>query len=232
MFNDKHCTSLQIVFFLFNIIFLLAACNSKTSNSLSDTISIPVADSSIKLSVDTTFETFDTTILPFSDSSYKLIFSVFDLKSNHEKNNSTVTLSRIYNNNTRKILQDSFYCMNAIVECQDFNNDNIKDVLLFYSTGARANPTYHFYLVDTIKHNLTYIKGFEKLPNPDFDSSNNIITSAALFGGSIFWSFYRINSQNKLIDLKHSFTTDFGGDSIKYHQAIKKILKDKNINDQ
>lgn len=115
--------------------------------------------------------------------------------------------------------------MNPLIELQDFNNDKVKDILFFYYTGGRANPTYHLYLVDTANHKLIYVKGFENLPNPDLDTENNIITSVAMAGSDYIWDFYRINSQNKLTKLGHGFETDLG-DTIKYDQAIKQILNE------
>lgn len=208
------------------LIFLFASCGTGTLiNSTDDTASALIADSLGIKPADTTIKTYDTTLLLFSDSSYKLDFHFLDTKSTREeKTNSIVTFNFTRNDTTVRLFQDSFYCMNTMIKRKDFNNDNIKDILFFYYTGGRANPTYHLYVIDTVKYSLTYIKGFENLPNPDLDSSNNIITSAALAGTDIIWSFYRINSQNKLVDLKHGFTADLD-DSIKYDKAIKEILK-------
>ncbi|HKC35314.1 MAG TPA: hypothetical protein VKB95_04600 [Chitinophagaceae bacterium] len=108
---------------------------------------------------------------------------------------------------------------------QDFNNDKRKDVLIFYYTGARANPTYHLYLADFRNRELIRVKGFEKLPNPDLDTTNNIIISIALSGAN-YYSFYRINKGNKLINLEYSFTENHG-DSTQYVRAIRKIRKYK-----
>jgi len=99
-----------------------------------------------------------------------------------------------------------------------------KDILVFYYTGARANPTYHLYLSDPKNHKLIYVKGFEELPNPDLDLTHNIIISIAL-SGTNHYSFYRITPKNKLINLGHSFDSDLD-DSIKYENAIRKILKE------
>ncbi len=116
--------------------------------------------------------------------------------------------------------------MSPLIEFQDFNNDRIKDVLFFYYTGRRSNPTYHLYLVDTINNKLTYVKGFENLPNPDLDSSNNIISSYALSGGEVGVSFYRINPDLKLVNLGHSFESEFGDDK-PFDKATKAILKER-----
>jgi hypothetical protein len=235
----KNCFEIEVVYFsliqllnaimyrsLTAIIFIIffISCNNKHSSNKPVTESVHHVNSLIE---EDTSINLDSTLTPFSDKSYKLILHVFDTTSHDvETKNTTVTFSRFQGEDVKRIFQDSFYCMSFLIDSQDYNNDNVKDVLFFYSTGARANPTYHLYLADTIKHKLTYINGFENLPNPDFDSAANIITSAALAGTDIIWSFYRINSKNKLINLGNGFTADFG-DSIKYEQAIRKIVKEK-----
>ena len=110
-----------------------------------------------------------------------------------------------------------------MVEFIDMNNDRIKDVLVFYYSGGRANPTYHLYLLDSARHRLKYVPGFEKLPNPDLDTSNNIISSIAL-SGTTHYSFFSINSKDRLIALGHDFDADLN-DSLQYEQAIRQILR-------
>jgi len=170
--------------------------------------------------------TFDTILLPFRDTSYKLRFYIFDTENGHEDSaNSTITFYRSHKGIGRIIFTDSFYCMYNSIEHMDFNNDKIKDLLFFYYTGGRSNPTYHLYLVDTMRHKLTYVKGFEDLPNPFLDSTNNIITSGVLYADRIAYSFYRITN-NHLINLGHPIDTDWN-DSTEYENAIKQILKEK-----
>ena len=106
---------------------------------------------------------------------------------------------------------------------KDFNNDNVKDIILFYYTGARANETYHLYVTDKRRQKLIRVKGFEELPNPMLDTTNNIITSIAL-SGTNYYSFYRIDAKNKLINLGHSFEEN-PNDSSQYEKAIQQILK-------
>ena len=209
------------------LLFLFAACAGNASGDKTNSSSPAFTDSSLTVTKDTLKNTYDTILYPFSDSSYKLALHVFNTKSyNEEKSNSTITFNHIYNNKIEMIFQDSVYCMNVLIEWEDFNNDNNKDVLIFYSTGARANPTYHLYLVDTTEHKLTYVKGFEDLPNPEFDSINNIIYSSALYGVRVATSFYKINSKNQLVNLGHSIDTDFG-DSVEFDKVLKEILKEQ-----
>jgi hypothetical protein len=166
---------------------------------------------------------FDTTLTPFTDTSYKLRLHIFNTGSyKEEKSNSTVTFIRKQTNKSQILFQDSLFCMHPLVQRVDFDHDKVKDFLFFYSTGARANPTYHLYLVDTLYQKLKYVKGFENLPNPDLDTTNNIITSIAL-SGTNYYTFHRINSKKKLVNLGHGFETDLD-DSSRYDKAIEQIL--------
>lgn len=169
----------------------------------------------------------DSTVTLFSDNSYKLSVQIFDTANDYdaEKNNAILNFSRV-NGNQRKILfQDSMFCMYPDINFQDFNNDKVKDVLVFNYTGARANPTYHLYLSDLKNHNLTRVKGFEELPNPDVDTTRNIITSVALAGSNYYYSFYEINSRNILVNLGHPYEGN-PSDSTQYERTIRQILKE------
>ncbi len=172
--------------------------------------------------------TFDTTLVPFKDSSYKLVLHIFNTKSgNQTMNNSTVTFTRDLINDKKIYFIDSLYCQYPEIVNKDFNGDGINDIQFFYSSGGRANLYYHLYVVDSFHHQLIRIKGFEKITSPDLDSANNIINCIGLYSIYSDYQFYRINSQNKLIDLKHSFDNEDGkDDSIKYARAIKLILKE------
>jgi len=163
----------------------------------------------------------DSSVYLFGSNLDKLTLHIFN-STNHDEQtkNAILTFSR----QGKVIFQDSLFCMYPDISFQDFNNDGVKDVLVFYSTGARANPTYHLYLADNKNHKLIGVKGFEKLPNPSLGKPENIITSIAL-SGSNYYSFYRITSKNKLINLGHSFEEN-PRDSTQYERAIRKILKE------
>jgi hypothetical protein len=161
----------------------------------------------------------------FQDSAYQISLTIFDTTvSDPDFNNAVFSLYRKEAEGDRLLLSDSLYSMSSDIEFQDFNNDKIEDVLVFYYSGGRANPTYHLYLVNKVGKFLTKVKGFENMPNPSLDTSLNIISSIAL-SGSNKYSFYRINERNELIDLGHSYFED-PADSLQYEKAIKSILQD------
>ncbi len=166
-----------------------------------------------------------SSITLFGDSSYLLTLHTFDTTNNSdtEKKNSVLTFSQNEKSNINIFFSDSIFSMYPDIELQDFNNDKVKDVLIFYYSGGRANPSYHLYLTNNKEKKLTRVNGFEKLPNPDFDTSNNIITSIALAGKNSY-SFYRINSDNKLINLGYKYEENHN-DSLQNENAIRQILK-------
>ena len=166
----------------------------------------------------------DTTVILFGDSSYRLTLHIFDTNYyDAEKNNAVLTFDKQEKNQKNVFFRDSMFCLYPGIGFKDFNNDKVNDVLVFYYTGARANPTYHLYLSDSKNHRLIRVRGFEGLPNPYLDTTNNIITSIAL-SGTNYYSFYRIDAKNKLINLGHSFDEN-PNDTTQYEKAIRQILK-------
>jgi hypothetical protein len=202
---------------------LLASCFDKSKSPHADTIIAKSTDTTLK--PQTEIYT-DSTVTLFDDDSYKLTLHIFDTANDYdaERNNAVLTFSRLNGNQKKIFFHDSIFCLHPDIDFQDFNNDKVKDVLVFYYTGARANPTYHLYLTDLKNHNLIRVKGFEELPNPDLDTTINIITSIAL-SGSNYYTFYRINSKNKLINLGHGYE-DNPNDSIQYERTVRQILKE------
>lgn len=166
----------------------------------------------------------DNSVTLFGDSSYKLTLHTFDTANNFdaERYNAVLTFAKQEKSKIHIYFIDSIFCMHPTIEFQDFNNDKVKDVMIFCYTGARANPTYHLYLTDLKNRRLTRVKGFESLPNPSLDTSNNIITSVAL-SGTNYYRFYRISSNNTLINL-YQFEED-PEDTTQYEKAIRQIRK-------
>jgi hypothetical protein len=170
--------------------------------------------------------TSDTTWYPFSDSAYRLQVHIFNTNASQEDGiNSVITFSHVKDGRIKQIFQDSFYCMDNYMLQQDINNDHVEDILVFCYSGARANPSYHLFLADTIRHKLTYVKGFEELPNPSLDTQYNVIVSLALSGTNDY-RFYHINSRNKLINLGHGYE-ERADDSTQYERAIRGIIRDR-----
>ena len=209
---------------IFSLLFIsLVSCVDKSHSSRVDTNAAKSIDT---IARPQSKAYTDRTVTLFGDNSYKLALHIFDTSNvyDEEKNNAVLTFSRLSGNQKEIFFSDSMFCMYPDIDFQDFNNDKVKDVLVFYYTGARANPTYHLYLTDLKNHNLIRVKGFEELPNPDLDTANDIIISIAL-SGSNYYTFYRINSKDKLINLGHGYEDNLN-DSTQYERTVRQIMKE------
>lgn len=158
----------------------------------------------------------------FNNPSYLGHLRIFDPANDGdiEKKNAIFTFSH----SGTTIFRDSLFCMSSLIQFEDFNNDGIKDLMIFNYTGGRANPTYHLYLLKPATHQLISVKDFEEIPNAQLNSKFNIISGTALGGMNYYFSFYRITSNNKLIDLGNKFESELD-DSVKYPRAIKRIVR-------
>jgi hypothetical protein len=164
-------------------------------------------------------ETFNV----FKDKNYKVTFEYFEpLEDSTEEHIGTLKL--VYKNK-KVFLRKKVTFYQPTIELEDMNNDGVKDIMILFNSSARSNWAHHLYLVDDKNKKLILVKGFEEVLNPILNE-NNIITSLVLTGIN-YYKFYRINKQNKLINLGNSFEDDGQKDNNKYDNAIKNILKQK-----
>lgn len=170
----------------------------------------------------------DTTIFLFGSSDYSLTLHVFNQDElDEENNNATLTLTKNVNGKTSLLLLDSLFCTWTSIQLKDFNNDHIKDILIYHSSSARSNEMFYLYLVNNKLRKLTLVKDFEKIPNPDLDTTNNVITSYAV-SGTDYYSFYKIDKKGKLTDLNKSFDSRHDdSDSANYKKVMREIRKMK-----
>lgn len=169
---------------------------------------------------------FDTLITPFADRSYQLKIHFIDRNNyDEDKKNTVITFTHFEKGKENLIFQTRCHCMSPWFYFKDFDNDGVKDILIFFNDGARANPQFHLYLVKPTLKKLICVKGFEELPSPDFDQENKVITSTALFGTHDALGFYKIGKDHRLVNLGHGFTEKMGSDNNKYDNAIKAIFK-------
>lgn len=159
----------------------------------------------------------------FKDKNYAVTFEYFE-PLNENNDEQLGTLKVIYQNK-KVIFREKIIFYQPKIEFLDMNNDGIKDILILYQSSARSIWYQHLYLVDNKKNKIIYVKGFQNLPNPFFDSKNNIIICTRL-ADVTYYSFYRINRHNILIDLGNKFNSDDVNNS-KYENAIMRILKNK-----
>ena len=148
----------------------------------------------------------DSTVTPFTDKSYKLTLHIFDSEIyDGEQKNATLTLTHSTNASNKTIFIDSLFCMHPWIELKDFNNDKVKDVLVFNFSSARSNWSHYLYLVDTVKHKLTFVKKFSNLVNPELNKKTRIITSTALYGAYVSYSFFKITQKGILVKVGRSY---------------------------
>lgn len=167
----------------------------------------------------------DSSVIVFNDDNYKLALHVFSLTDDYgiAMPNATLTLKYFNGKDVKTLLVDSLICMKPWIRFEDFNNDGVKDILVFNTTSARSNWTHYLYVVDSKSKSIHRVKGFEKLLNPHLDCGTNIISSIALYGKT-YYSFYRIK-KNSLDSLGYGFETDAADAENKYKKAIKQIIK-------
>jgi hypothetical protein len=76
---------------------------------------------------------------------------------------------------------------------QDFNGDNLADFTFLADRGGRGSNFYqHLMLYDRVAKNFTFIKGFDSICAPAFDSSKNQIIGIGLSGSYRDFRYYKI----------------------------------------
>ncbi|MEI9911079.1 MAG: hypothetical protein WDO71_16225 [Bacteroidota bacterium] len=89
---------------------------------------------------------------------------------------TTIMLSSLLLKNvdgkTALLLLDSLFCTRPSIQLKDFNNDGIKDVLIYHSSDVRSNEMYYLYLLNYKLKKVTLVKGFEEIRNPEPGTTN------------------------------------------------------------
>ena len=108
---------------------------------------------------------------------------------------------------------------------EDYNNDGIKDLLIFEDTGARGgNSFYNLYLVNPKNHTLTKVKDFDKIVNPSYNKKHKVIVSYGLTGTN-YYQLYRFGKKYKPYEIGKPFDDTDNLDLDKKIAAILKITK-------
>ncbi|MEO6357247.1 MAG: hypothetical protein ABIO56_11490 [Ferruginibacter sp.] len=217
------------------LIFTLTNCSDNSQHSL------PVqADSSNNLERAATpieKESFEKTEIVcdtvYKNKGYKITLTLFDSTDEDETvPNTLFILSKLTNGQYLPIYSDSIFNKVQEIHFADFNNDNIKDILVQNFSDVRSNWTYYLYLVDTAQDKLKKIKGFEGIKNPEYIAVHNLVDNYVLSGKN-WTSFYRIvNDTIKDYDIViYDDQNDLTGHKYKFafEEAIRRIAAiDKN----
>ena len=171
------------------------------------------------------------------DSLYPNNHYKISIKGNYDfldKNdcNSEFILYQLDKNKYVEIYKDSIFIQYVNdIKFEDFNNDNVKDILIHNISDVRSNWTYNLYLVDLKNNKLKKIKGFNEIKNPRFLSKYNIIDNEVM-SGSNWTSFYKIEGDS----IKDFGYVIYQGEDEEgnlynyeedYNNTLKKIIKNK-----
>lgn len=136
----------------------------------------------------------------YKSKGYKFELKRFDLQTDYKfKFNSIFIFSKLINNKYIEIYKDSLFVTFKEIKFEDYNQDNIPDILIQNYYDVRSNSTYNLYLVDNKTDKLFKVKGFEDIKNPEFNTDYGVIENYVLSYRN-WTSFYKIRN-NKIIDL-------------------------------
>jgi hypothetical protein len=215
--------------FLAFLILTLTNCSNNSQHS------VPLQVDSSKVVVPNEKEGFQKTEINcdsvYKNKEYKLTLTLFDTTNEYQTiPNTLFTLSQLMDGQYSSIYSDSIFNKVQEVHFADFNNDNVKDILVQNFSDVRSNWTYYLYLVDTSQNKLKKIKGFEEIKNPNYVPQYNLIDNYVM-SGQIWTSFYKIKGDSiKDFDIViYDNQTEDGSYDRAYKKAIKTILtKEKN----
>lgn len=119
-------------------------------------------------------------------------------------------------NDSLVICRDTFWGLDKMIEFAHFNRDTIPDILVKSNTDVRSNWSFALYMVNR-KTELTRIKGFEKIKNPnyipDYDLIDNFVHS-----GRYYTIFYRIQ-EDSVYDLGVTCFMGIDESGVNYYEA-------------
>ena len=126
-----------------------------------------------------------------------------------------------------EIFRDTIESTVQDVKFADFNNDNVKDILIQNISDVRSNWTYHLYIVDKNVNSIRKIKGFEEIKNPNYLPEYDLIDNMVKSGRN-WTSFYKILGDTikdfKIVIYDGADENGIVTYDADYKKAIKKIL--------
>jgi hypothetical protein len=222
----------QLIYIL-TIFATITSCNNVGQNKeLSKLDSVTVNQNSL-----TNNPTDDSEIVEINcDSIYKdkgisiQLISLDTNKVNEPENKFVFIVIKQKNGQSSEIFRDTIESTVQEVKFADFNNDNIKDILIQNISDVRSNWTYNLFIVDKNLGFIRKIKGFEEIKNPNYLPKYDLIDNMVMSGRN-WTSFYKIvgdNIKDYEIVIYDNQTND-GSYEREYKRAVKNILiKEKN----
>ena len=164
-------------------------------------------------------------IYPFADKSYVLAlqYNINTPDSSPIANNTYIYFGKIDTKSDQVFWKEHVY-MHVVkenVKYEDYNNDGLKDLMLFQTTGSRgSNELYSLYLLNSKNKTLTKVKGFDEITNPSYNKKHKVIVGYG-YSGTNNYSIYRIKN-NKVYQIGESFEDD---ENLDLDLKISKILQ-------
>ncbi|MBO6185811.1 MAG: hypothetical protein J6O88_14175 [Chryseobacterium sp.] len=172
----------------------------------------------------------------YQNKNYKIVLRHFLWEKGYDENdkNTVFIFSKKINGKYEVLFRDSIESHVGAYEFQDFNGDQIKDILIQNISDVRSNWTYYLYLVDLKSDRLTKVKNFNQIKNPHYLPQYNLIDNEVMSGRN-WTSFYQIK-KDTVFDFGYVIYNgeDDNGNAVdfdkEYDKTLSKILKNKNYN--
>lgn len=162
---------------------------------------------------------------PFTDKSY--IVSIQNCPEEEGRNNAVICFEKKIGKTSQVFWRDSLFVkiQRNFLTYQDFNGDDIKDLVIFSETGGRGgNAFYYLYLIDPKNRKVNRVKNFENIVNPEYNIKHHVVVAYGLSGTNNY-SIYKISKNNAVYKIGESFEDTFDSDADELDKRIVKALK-------
>ncbi|MFN7262083.1 MAG: XAC2610-related protein [Cyclobacteriaceae bacterium] len=132
----------------------------------------------------------------FSEAGYYIQLITVDSLVNNQTN-SILVFGQRNKGGQEQIYIDTLYSKVGQVKFLDFNQDNIKDILVQNESDARSNWTYNLFLTDLESRTLMMVKGFDQIKNPNVNADFEIIESH-VNSGTNYIEFYKLVNRDSI----------------------------------
>jgi hypothetical protein len=165
-------------------------------------------------------------IYPFKDKSYVLAIQhlIMEREPFEEIRNANIYFGKSSKNADKIFWKENIHMRQITdnITYEDYNDDGIKDLLIFEDTGARGgNSFYNLYLINPKNHTLTKVKDFDKIVNPSYNKKYKVIVSYGLTGTN-YYQLYRLDKKLTPYEIGNSFEDT---ENLDLDKKITSILK-------
>ncbi|HYF02966.1 MAG TPA: hypothetical protein VEC36_06290 [Patescibacteria group bacterium] len=123
---------------------------------------------------------------------YKIrLIKIAEDEYNEDVPNTIFSFQKLINGKYVEVFKDSIYSKSQYVMFEDFNKDNVKDILVSHTSDTRSNEMYYLYLLDVKNNSLKKVKRFTEIKNPRFIRKYGIIESYVV-SGTNWLTFYKL----------------------------------------